>query len=105
MARSDRAKIFSSFSPLNGLERALREKEKIIMQKKETAEDRQSEIDYKLRRIRVGDFVDVTYYKNGHYEKLRGIVSGFSGDKCCFTVIEPIAFDDIYDIEIPRLEI
>lgn len=104
--RSDRAKIFASFSPLNGLDRALREKEneRMLMIKKETAEDRQREIDYKLNHIKIGDLVNVSYYADGQYKTLKGTVSTFSKEKCCFTVIEQIPFDDIYDIEIARLD-
>ena len=102
--KCDRAKIFAPFSPLSSLDAALREKERIITQKKETAEDRQDEIDRKLKKIKIGDFVDVTYYVDGQYKKLKGAVSGFSKEKCCFTVIEQIPFDDIYDIDIASVD-
>lgn len=104
--KCDRAKIFASFNPLNGLDRALREKEneRLTVAKKETAEDRQREIDYKLNNIKIGDLVNVSYYADGQYKTLKGTVSGFSKEKCCFTVIEQIPFDDIYDIEIASLD-
>ena len=76
----------------------------MLIIKKETAEDRQREIDYKLTQIKIGDFVDVTYYADGQYKKLKGAVSGFSKEKCCFTVIEQIPFDDIYDIDVASVE-
>ncbi len=103
--KSDRAKIFAPFSTLSGLESALREKERITVPKKETAEDRQREIDIKLKNIKIGDTVQVTYYSDGQYKRLKGAVSGFSKDKCCFTVIEQIPFDDIYDIETPYFDV
>jgi hypothetical protein len=64
--KSDRAKIFASFSPLKGFEEKLLQKEKIIVPKSELSEDRIEEIEYALQRLSVGDMITVIFYSSFH---------------------------------------
>lgn len=98
--RSERAKIFAPFSPLKGMDKAYREKERVAVQKAELLSDRIEEIDSKLRLIKKGSYVEVTYYEDGTYKRHKGKVYSISPEKNIFTVGLPIYFSDIYDIEI-----
>ena len=98
--RCDRAKIFSPFSPLKGLEEAYREKEKIIQPKAELLTDREEEINFKLGKIQTGDTVKITHYANGNYQTKTGRVSAVLPQKRIIIIGTPINFSDIYDIEI-----
>ncbi len=100
MVKSDRAKIFASFSPLRGMYDAYKEKERVVVPKFELLEDREAELNEKLKNIKNGDTVKVTYYKNGEYRKIKGRVESISGNKGVLKIYDSIAFDDIYDIEI-----
>lgn len=98
--KCDRAKIFSPFSPLKGLEEAYREKEKIIYPKAELLTDREEELNFKLNSIQTGDTVQITHYTNGAYKKKMGRVSAILPDRKIIIIGTPINFSDIYDIEI-----
>ena len=62
MPIAERAKQFSPFSPLRGLERALAEKEKIREPRRELSEGRIEEIDRILSKLQNGDIITVVYY-------------------------------------------
>ena len=98
--RSDRAKIFAPFSPLRGLDEAYRQKERTVAPKAELICDRIDEIDRKLKSIRIGQCIEITYYGNDCYKKKRGRVTGIFSEKELIVVGVPIAFSDIYDIEL-----
>lgn len=83
------------------MDEAYRKKERVTVPKAELLTDRIEEIDRKLHLICVGDMVDVIYYDNGSYNKLRGEVHSLSPENKTITVGMPIHFDDIYDIKRP----
>lgn len=100
MKKSDRAKIFSSFSPLKGFYEEMAKREKVIVPKAELADDRIYEIDRILHEISVGDIISVVHYKDGEYVKTLGCISRFEPQEKALTVAKTrIAFDDIYDME------
>ncbi len=98
--KSERAKIFAPFSPLKGMDKAYREKERVIIPKSELLGDRIDEINEKLKSIKKGSIVEVTYYDDGKYTKRCGQVYSISAEKRMFSLDLPIYFDDIYNIEI-----
>ena len=98
--RSDRAKIFAPFSPLKGMDQAYREKEKIITPRSELLNDRIEEIDRKLKQLKTGTLVEVTYYTGEGYHTHVGEVFSISPEKHTFSIGLPISFSDIYDINI-----
>lgn len=99
MKISDRAKIFSSFSPLKSFGRALLEKEKIVVPKIEVADDKAQEIDRFLHLIQIGDMVCAVHYKDGEYIKTLGCVSRLDPEqKALFLAKTKINFDDIYEL-------
>ena len=98
--RNERAKIFAPFSPLKGMDNAYREKEKIITPRSELLNDRIEEIDRKLRLLKRGTLVEVTYYSGDGYKTHVGEVFSISPEKHTFSIGLPISFSDIYDITI-----
>ncbi len=64
MPISERAKQFSPFSALRGLEEALQKKEEelSLVTKPELSPEREAEINQKLKELQNGDRVKITYY-------------------------------------------
>lgn len=99
MKISERAKIFSSFSPLKSFGKALLEKEKIVVPKIEVADDKAQEIDRILHLIQIGDMVGAVHYCGGEYIKTVGCVSRFEPqEKALYLAKTKINFDDIYEL-------
>lgn len=65
MMRQERAKQFMPFAALKGYPRALKEKEKIIVPKKELASDYLEELNWELKKIRRRDMVTAIYFCRG----------------------------------------
>ena len=100
MSKEDRAKQFMPFAALKGYEEALREKERIIVEKIELSEDRKEELDVKLHQVHKNDIITVVYYENGEYIQITGMVSRLdSTAKVIKIVNKKIDFDNIYDIQ------
>lgn len=101
MDRQDRAKQFMPFAALKGYEEALRQKEKILVDKIELSEERKEELDYKLRQIQKNMIITVVYYEEKEYIQITGMVSRIDGDAGLIKIVnKKIAFSDIYDIQI-----
>ena len=99
MDPANRAKQFMPFAALKGYEEALRRKEKILVEKVELAEEYQEELNWQLRSIEQGSMVTVTYYQEGGYVQLTGLVSQRDVDRRKLRVVNtPIAFEDICQI-------
>ncbi len=62
MSAADRAKQFAPFSPLNGLHKALAEKEVQRVPRKIIPEDKAAEINEALLELQAGQTVTVVYY-------------------------------------------
>lgn len=74
VSRADRAKQFLPFSALSPLSQALREKEREIEEKLEISDERILEISNMLQLIDRNTNINITYYCNKQYLKLRGQV-------------------------------
>lgn len=102
MPRSERAKQFAPFSPLNGLNEALRlkELEHSSIDRIEMTEDRACVVNEKLSSLYPGEQVEATYYSLGHYKTLKGVVSEINSRTRTLTVDDTeIHFKDLYDIK------
>lgn len=100
MTREDRAKQFMPFSALKGYEEALKKQEQVRVPKKEVSEEHAEQLDRKLRVVRQGDMVAVTYYDRGEYRRIMGLVSRLNTVIGALTVGDTrIPFEDLYDIE------
>ena len=100
MSREMRAKQFMPFAALKGYEEALRSRERVPVSRKEFFEDYQEELDRKLKQIRRGDTVRVTYYEAEEYRKIYGEISDI--DPAAGTVKiddKEIPAENIWDFE------
>lgn len=101
MSVEDRAKQFMPFAALKGYEDALREKEKIIVDKIELSEEKKNELDMVFKDICHKDMVTIVYFSKDEYLKITGMVSKIDTDSRFIKVVNTkIDFDDIYDIVI-----
>lgn len=92
----NRAKIFFPFAALKGFDEALREKEKIIENKKLLSEDKISEINYLLHSK---EKLIITYYKNNKYITTKCCIK-FINNIYLKTDTDIIKTEDIVDIEV-----
>ena len=97
---SDRARQFMPFSALKGFYEMLREKERVVVEKKEMSDDWAEVLSRKVHGIGVGMMVKAVYYSNGEYVSVEGLVTDIDIDKRYLTIVKTkINLDDIYDIE------
>ena len=97
----ERAKIFSPFDALKGLQDALRLQEKIAENKVELGEDRELELNKKISSLVKGDNVTIKYYYGIEYIETSGIVKKVDDvNKNIQLLNTKIDFDDILDIII-----
>lgn len=101
----ERAKIFLPFDALKGLKEALREKEKILVDKKILSIEEKEKISKKLIQIKKGMIIKVIYFENNEYIELEGMVSliDFVYKKIKI-VKKEIEFTDILDIQSDEIE-
>lgn len=100
MTRAERAKQFMPFAALKGHEEALREKEKIIVDRIVMTEERKEELDLVMRTIKKLDMVRVVYFDKGEYLEINGMVSLFDINSRIIRVVNTrIGFEDILKIE------
>ena len=100
MSIPNRAKQFMPFSALTGLSEALAANEKLTVDPPLLPADSTRELDYMLQRLKQGNIITVTYYYNGAYRKLTGIISGLdTANRILQIVNTEISFDDILRLE------
>ena len=101
MPRTDRASQFMPFAALKGFEAALREKERIEVEKVILSEEALDFLDYQLSLLKVGDMVTITYYDFGAYIQKTGLISKIRKDARYLTVVTTdISFDTIREIKM-----
>lgn len=97
----ERAKIFTPFDALKGLQDALRLQEKIVENKVELGEDKELELNKKISSLVKGDNITIKYYYGIEYIETSGIVKKVDEvNKNIQLLSTKIDFDDILDIEI-----
>jgi len=96
----DRARQFMPFDALKGLQEALREKEKEVENRKELSEESLLLLDEQLQRVKIGDTVDIEFYKNQKYVVKEGKITTIDiiKRKVILDGIEIISFFDILKI-------
>lgn len=101
MPREERAKQFMPFDPLKGYRDALKEKERIVVEKIELSEERKEELDFKLSQMKKMDLVTVVYFQKEEYIKVTGTVSKIDHTSHILKIVnQKIPIQDIADIEI-----
>lgn len=100
MDQSNRAKQFMPFDALKGFQEALREKEKIIVPKRELSEEQKQELDYQLQQIQKMDVVTVEYFQTGEYVQVTGVVTRIDKNAKVIVIVNiRIAFEDIVSMQ------
>lgn len=99
MPISERAKQFSPFSPLRGLEEALARKERMAAAKIELSDEAAGELDAKIRSIRKGMEVSLTFYCEDEYVQSTGKIFAIREEDRKLRIDDIwIRFEDILDI-------
>lgn len=98
---ADRAKIFAPFDALKGFKEALREKEKVVVKKRIISQEEKDKIGEILKNIKKKQMVEVIYFDNDEYLKIKGVVSKIDYVYLELMIVQTkIKFDDIYKIKI-----
>ena len=99
MPLSERAKQFAPFSPLSGLNKALREREKIYTPKEELFPESAEELSAALFSLEKGMRVKLVYYSEGAYISCEGIITAVDKTMRYLTIVKTtVSFDDIYEV-------
>ena len=99
MSIQDRAKQFSPFAALKGLEEALAAREKILVDKIELSEEMYEQLDAKMHLIKKGTIITVIHFNKGEYIKTSGMVSKIDETSRILQIVNTkIQFDDVLDI-------
>lgn len=97
--RASRAQIFQSFDALKGFREILKEKERVIVPKKILSEDDLAELDYKIHQVKIGMIIRITYYDNGQYIQIEGIVSKLNLETKMIQIVKKkVDLQSIYSI-------
>ena len=102
MNREERAKQFMPFDALKGLREELKRREEKYLKekKKELTEEQIEQLSKKVAVLKKGDGVVVTFYYDGHYVELTGVLTGINtAYKYLMVDGAKISFDNIYEIE------
>jgi len=100
MDRKSRAKQFMPFDALKGFKEAVAEKERIIVPKRDLSEERQEELDWKLRQIQKEDVITVEYFQDREYVQVTGMVIRIDDASRILQIANMrIAFADISDLK------
>ncbi len=100
MKISDRAKQFMPFASLRGFDQMVKEKEKVLIEKKELSEEESRELSERLFTLKKGELVSVIYFLYGEYKKTTGVITAIDLTLKNITIVKTkIDFEDIYSIE------
>lgn len=101
MPISERAKQFSPFAAVVGLDKALEEEEKELFktEKLELSEDEAEKLNKILSSLKKGDKVSVKYYFDGEYLTAEGTLTVFDSVNRVLRIDEiQMGFDELYRI-------
>lgn len=94
------AQIFLSFDALKGFRERLKEQERIIVPPKILSEDDLNELDRKIKQLKIGMIIQITYFDHDQYIQLKGMLSKISYENKTLQIVKSrIAFQDIVDIQ------
>ena len=97
---AERAKIFMPFDALKGFKEALKEKEKIVVERIELSDEEKDKLIYKLDNLKKGLLIKIVYYNNEEYIELKGIVAMINAQSKVVTIVnKKIRVEDILSLE------
>lgn len=99
--KAERAKIFMPFAALKGFEEALREKEKVVVKKRDLNEEEILMLNQKMATLEKGQMIKVVYFNKDEYVEIQGLVARLDKVLGNITVVNTkIDFKDILFLEI-----
>ena len=99
--KTHRAQIFQSFDALKGFREILKEKEKIIVPKRELSNDDLEILDRTIHLIKPGMIIKIIYYDENEYVQFTGRVVKLDLDNKKIQIVKKkLDLKDIVDIEI-----
>lgn len=103
MSRQQRAYIFQAFDTLKGFRELLKEKERIVVKKRELSEDDLKILDQKIHEVQKGDMLRIVYYDRNEYVQKTGKLSKVDLEARYIQIVkEKINLDRIVEIEIEK---
>ena len=97
---SDRARQFLPFDALKGFKEAIKERQKIKVEKPVLSEEMAIELSYKLNQVKKGMIVKIVHYDNEEYIETFGMVSEFSEVFNYLKIVKKkILFENILNIQ------
>ena len=101
MQNNDRAKQFMPFDALKGFKEEINKRKRVIVAKRELSEDDLQELQNKVYLINTGMIVEITYYDNEQYVKIKGMVSKINFDLKYIVIVKTkINIDCIVNINL-----
>lgn len=98
---ASRAKIFVPFDALKGYREALKEKEKVVVDKIELSNEMIEYISKVLYKIEKGNMVKIVYYEKNEYIEITGLVSKIDYQSEFIVVVKKkILWNNIYRINV-----
>lgn len=99
--KTDRAKIFMSFDSLKGFKEYLKQKERIVVERKELSEEDYKALDEVIKKVYPGSMIKVIYYDKDSYIEKKGLVAKLNLITEKIQIVEKIIdLKDIIEIEI-----
>ena len=101
--KKDRAIIFAPFQSLQGFFDLIKEQERVVIPKKELAEDALEDLDRKIHQVKLGEMIKIVYYDKEEYVQLEGMVAKLDLEftKTIQIVKKKIELAKIVQIEFP----
>lgn len=88
------------FDALKGFREAVAEKERIMVPKRDLAEEKKEELDWKLRQIQKEDIITVECFQDREYLQVTGMVTRIDNASRTLEIANMrIAFIDISDLK------
>lgn len=101
MQNNDRAKQFMPFDALKGFKEEINKRKRVVVAKRELSEDDLQELQNKVYLINTGMIVEITYYDNDQYVKIKGMVSKINFDLKYIVIVKTkINIDCIVNINL-----
>jgi len=99
MDRAERAKQFMAFSPLRGYYDMIRQKQKVVVERKTLTSDTAEELSFKFNQIKIGEIIEVVYFCKDEYVKCCGMVSKVDLIEKTLTIVKTkIKLDSIIEL-------
>ena len=102
--KAERAKLFLPYDALKGFRALLKEKERVVVPKRELSEDVLALMDYTFSQVEKGCMIRVVYEDGDEHVQVEGLVSKLDKEflKTICIVDQTIDIKKIVDIEILR---